>query len=891
MGLFSSKKKVYVSSSMYNLAGDIENRVQFLPTVIASKVIAHNNASMGETIQDALIKGTGIRYRSFARWARNQGYNNQLGLQSARINVGANIDHDVLAASIVPGAGFEVAIQTAEVGLADYGFWVDQWMLENHPSEVDESYEIDFDELTNTITMTFASDGRVYSFQPVNFDPQAQYLYFSYMLTQGQIPGPIEEGAEVIVSDPDDLPDVSDWDVVSHVVTPVSLSMNDVKTTVVSYSDGRPNETSTVNTPHTESADNVTTMYTKLVHNGMSFLGSKVTDTMYYTTIKDVVGTVTNTTTTSSNETLPGGVIKTTTVTNAVQSVGHTYSYKEDEQEITVSSWTPLKVVIYKKGDGNPAYDAMFDTPQNMGEFFPFIPVRIWNNFISEEYMPDQLPWNKKAVKRVFDKKFSFLVDQLESSESLGDIDFAYCVFGTSLNTKENAARKYIYKFFQLLNQYGQTGDAEYQAWKIKWQQENLKQERWVEWRDAQSNPLDPLFGTDEPPRATYPDAPYRRLTCRSDQFNFNMNLNYTSITESIIPGLGKPGAKVGNTWFTVADASTYKEILISGGITGDREFNDNTILMYWQDKADSYRVMAVSGLWHNYMIYGGKGVDIHGPDALNDPEESGFIIPLHEGVFRSMSLKDATQMGTAAGYMVLNSYQVVKQKWYSSTWFKVVLIVAVIIITIVTWGGAAPAGAGVLGTAASVGASIGLAGTAAIIAGAAINALAGMLIAQLIMQASVALLGPEVGAIVGAIAGVAALSMGTSLANGGTAMQGLQNMTSAVNLTKATVAAGKGYSVAVQGKIDEIQDKIEKLQTDYKDKMMEVYNAWSENLGFNKATIDISALSESARVDYVYENLETFMQRTLMTGTDIADITNGLISSFTDASISTQLP
>lgn len=889
MGLFSSKKKVSVSSTSYNLAGDINDRINFLPTTIATKVLSHNEASMGEAIQDALFHGTGMRYRGFARWARNQGYNDQLQMQSARINVGSNIDNDALAASIIPGAGQTVHIQTSEVGLADYGFWADRWMLENHPSEVDDQYEIDFSELTNTITMTF-TDGRVYSFQPVGFDPLAQYLYFSYVLTSGETPGEVEIGPEIVVAGSSEWPNMSTWTLLSSTATPVVLDAVDKKTTTVSYSDGRPDEVIVEETPHVINSANELSYYTKREDHGLDLTGSRVMATLHYTSLIKTAKLVTTTTDTSSSEVLPGGVTKTTTVSNAVQSGGYGYSYREDEQDLLISSWSPMTAVIYQKGTGNAVYDAMFDVPAAMGEFFPFIPVRMWNNFISEEYMPEQLPWNKKACKRVFDKKFSFLVDQLASSESIGDIDFAYCVFGTALNTKENAARKYIFRFFQYVNTYGTGGDAEYQAWRVKWQAAANQQAKWVEWRDAQSNPLDPLFGKPEPSRASYPATPYRKIQCRSEKFNFNMNIMYTGIEETVYPGEFKPGAKQGEVEFTVADETTYKEYLVSSGIVSDREFTGNTIFMKWQEKGQ-YRQLAVSGLWHNYMIYGGKGVDIHGPDAIRDPEESGFLIPLHEGVFRSMNLKDATQMGNAAAYMVLNCYQVTKQKWYQSTWFKIVLIVAVIVITIVTWGGAAPAGAGVLGTAASVGTAIGLAGTAAIIAGAAINALAGMLIAQLIMQASTALLGPELGAIVGAIAGVAALSMGTSLANGGTAMQGLQNMTSAVNLTKATVAASNGYASAIQGKIDDVANKIEQLQQDYKKEMTAIYTAWSENLGFNKATIDITALTESARVDYVYEKLETFMQRTLMTGSDIAAITNGLIGSFTEANLSNPLP
>ena len=71
--------------------------------------------------------------------------------------------------------------------------------------------------------------------------------------------------------------------------------------------------------------------------------------------------------------------------------------------------------------------------------------------------------------------------------------------------------------------------------------------------------------------------------------------------------------------------------------------------------------------------------MDISAKEALEDVEESGFIIPLHEGVYRAMGLKDSTQMATACSFMVFNCYQVVKKKWYQTGIFKIILVVILI--------------------------------------------------------------------------------------------------------------------------------------------------------------------------------------------------------------------
>lgn len=890
MGLFSSKKKITVGSTMYNLAGAIEDRVQYLPTTINTKIIAGTASSVGEVIQSSLIKGPGMRMRSYARWARNSGYITAIGMQQGRLSFGNNVDSEDIAATIPHAPDEDVVVQTAEIGPADYGFWADQWMLDNHPTQISDDYEVDMDEQTNTIKILFGG-AVTYTFNPVGFDPDSSYLYFSYMTVKRNNSGPLIPGTETPVDSEADLPDTSDYTLISSTSTPLSEDLVDEELTEITYSDSTPPESSTVTTPHTDSYTDVENVYEKVTFSGSNASGSALLSLRSLQTnfkrgyIKTVV------TVEETSEDIGGGVIKTTKVTTTTQSIDFNWSYRQDTQEIVLSEWSTMKVVIYKEGTGNLTYDAMFLADANMGTFLPFVPLRKWNTFIGPDYEPDTYAWTTKAVKRSMDKKIGFVIDQLKDNDSIGDIDFAYLSYGVSLNTKEKASMKYIYKLFQMLNDMGAGGDAQHAEWLTRWNLANTLQLAWAAWKTAQGNPADPLYGTPEPPQAAYPAQPTKQLQVFSNSTNYNMIINWMGIVEETnLPGLGQVGAKVGDLWFTKDGEDLFPEILISRGKVDDRVLRVDAVSLYWQDSADSHRRIAISGLKHINTIYKGKSVQIGAHAALDDPEESGFIVPLHEGVLRAMSLKDSTQMSTACSYMILNYYQVVKQKWYQSSWFKIVLIVVVIVITIVSVGTGA-ASAGVLGTAASVGAAIGLAGTAAIIAGAAINAIAGMLIAQLIMRASVALFGPEVGAIVGAVASVATLSMGTSLATGGTAMGGLQSMGSAVNLLKVTMAAGDGLAKAQANKLEEVNRGMLELQENYKEEMMAFYNAWTENLGFNKSTIDISELTESARVDHVYEQLENFLTRTLLTGSEIAGATNGLIGAFSEVSINTQLP
>ena len=82
MGFFGSKTKYYVSSTVYNLMGDNE-WVAFLKTTVIHAVLG--GTPIGETITKSLLQGSGIRIRSFLRWANGDtgGYRDYMGVTSS----------------------------------------------------------------------------------------------------------------------------------------------------------------------------------------------------------------------------------------------------------------------------------------------------------------------------------------------------------------------------------------------------------------------------------------------------------------------------------------------------------------------------------------------------------------------------------------------------------------------------------------------------------------------------------------------------------------------------------------------------------------------------------------------------------------------------------------
>ena len=881
MGFFTGSKKTYVSSVVYNLAGDETARQNYLKSTIIGNIVGNDNFSITDTLASVYQKGPGITLRNWEYRAQTN-YIPIIGQVSGQITALASVDISVVTAAIPHGSGQTVVVQSASLDKADYTYWADQYMQDNYPDLLDTDWTVDIDESTEVITITFA-DSTIKQFTPTNYDPAGLYLYASYTLntvTQGDT----VTGDTVTLSKDQTFPDVSSWTQVSSESSQKTIDLTTSVETKVSYSDGREGSDTTTTSTSTGSYTESHGVYTKKSYKGTNESGATYSelDTQY----QDQTGSAVDNTPTSqtTTETLSDGTVKTTVVMTTTQSVSVNKSYRIDTQNVDITSFGNAETFIYKKGSGNSSLDALFSADTSVGNYFPFIPFRIKSQFISESTYPTVYAASKKAFKQAVNGDYDDIMSKIADNADIGKIQFVYNVFGVSLNVLDNSCKKYVYKFFQMILQTQDFGTDDYDTWKTEWASADASQTAWNTWYAAQSDPTNSLYGTTEPTRISYPVLPVQSVRIASDNnkvMDFDMKINWSSIKETTGTGVLDSTKKVGELWFEVGVSDSFNQTLVDGTKTTTTTVDVDAITLNWQDSSNTYRQLKIYGLQHQNFIYNGKSVDISGKDALNDSDESGFIIPLNTAVYRAMSVMDSTQMATACCFLVFNCYKVVKTKWYQTGLFKIILVIVIIVISYFTFG----AGSTLMGPAMAMGESLGLTGLTAAIVGAIANMALGMIVAKIITPVSDAIFGKKIGDLIGSIASAIVVEGITSVMQGGDFFSAFENI-NASTLISYTEQGVKAFASYEQMDVQDVINKSNQLLSQEDSEGKSITQKIIDEFGLGTVTLDPLQIADVGGDANMSESADTFLQRSLLTGTDIATITNSLVQNFADITL-----
>lgn len=875
-GWFEGKKTTYVSSVAYNLAGDVKDRSNFLKTLTLSHTLANTKETRTRKFLDSYLGGPGINLRRFGQWAEASGYAAAIGTSNSRITVLSEIDTTALANVLSTQFGKPVYVNDVDTGIANYFKWALQYVLRNHPTRYNENWVSDFDEATQEVVLTFPNTAPI-RFSPVGYDHAGQYLY-ALMTEEIDASSSSSIGSWLLGTGPSKV----GYTKVS--LTTASETVNTVSSATITRTvAGSDPVVSTLDTPVSRTISLTSSVYVKnstLPDAASSLVIGMVTDGISNRQryeIKEV---------TTSDTIVQGDVITAVVRVDRVPQI--ITEYQLSKVITRPKAWDSEQLFIYRRGTGNAALDALFVDATTTGTFFPVVPVRVQNRFVQAG---DGLyPWVEKATRRATNTSFDKLVSMIGSNASLKDIDFAYLVFGVSLNTPENAAKRYIYEFFSKAGL--GAGEAALSDFWTNYYAALAGWDAWVTWytqyRHVAPQYRSPGISYEEPYRPSMPILPTQTVVISSAQ-NYSVSISFSGVSETIHSGKYLPTAKIND--LRIYSGPSTSLMNYSGG--GDGLFflfeaaTFETVIIEWQIDENTFKRLRVSNPVHRNYVYDGKTITITAGQALSSGSESGFIIPLQDDAIRSMPIPVSTQLATACSYIVFNCYQTVKQEWYETDFFRIILVVAVIVISVYSGGTGAATSGGLLGSNAAIGATLGFAGTTAIVVGAIANAIVGMIVNQIITRLSTQIFGEKFGEIIGAITSIVVLSIGSEMSSGKSLSASFGKMMSAENLTKLTVATVNGITDYVKATTAGIAEETAQVTADYEKESKAIAEKYAEEFGLGNG-VDVGAVSNVLRSQL--EKPETFLSRTLLNGTEIADMSLSMLDNFTELSLNTSL-
>lgn len=790
MGIFSSKKKIYVDSVTYNLSGDYVDRMNYLPTVTVGAALGSgSSAYIGESNTKSLINGPYKNQISLLKWARNHYAE---AIPRAVLGGDTILNSPNILTYLTEKYGGVIIPKNSTAALTDITFWGKQYALK----------------------------------------------------TYGEI------------SDDDWVADIYESD--SNKITKMSFIYKDTTTVIVDIDDCYKN-----------------TLYAYL---------------QYYTTIPQEI-----------DKTDSDGNVLLDANGNAIKET----IYVNDK----------LYLDIYKFGSGNYLLDSIRPSENERSKsFMPFMPIRINNKFISD--MPHNQYYDKvkKYYKKATGKKLDNFIKQLSENKNLKDIDYAYVVYGVAINTKRTSCKKYLFEFFDYLHSLEGKLKESFSEWKTKVEKNNHAIEVLYENKNTSGSKnktseeilaemeLYKDIGVSSEPPANYLDLSTNWLSN-----DYRLTLQWSGVSTSILSGKDNPKKTVGEIWvensggislskrleniFGDNRAIKIKHVVKEKVNTGEHSTTTKTKIetetlnvpiftIYKQVSKDHAICYDVLGLAQTNHVYKGKVVSIDSNTAMNDKDECSLLVPMHLNVLKKLSLKHRCQVCTENMYIIFNCYVVKKIKWYQKGIFKI-LIGIVLAIASVIFAPAGTLGIGILGSNLAIGSALGI-GTSVMvtaIVGAVVNTIAAMVISTILTNVLGKLFKGTFGAIFGAIFGLLMGSIG-SLFNGMNITTFLGQIFNPKNILNLTQAVMKAVGGIMQNSMQNMQQKMQNMTDEYTRKTDEVNQKMAALKGTN-GIIDTSVLSSGTSDNIILnESRDTFLQRTLLTLCDIAELDKAHITS-----------
>ena len=900
---FQEEKVINVASQTYNLAGPYATRPEYLKSTVIRAVL-QNSPSVGRSVVDGQIEGPWFSLKRFYRWAEDHFPEGKISGQISNkilLNAGQIVSAQNLVSA---GVGQSVQIDIAFIDKAEGFFFAERYILDEHPELYETEWVADWDAPNNRLKIIYENTDIEYVTLP-DYVQGDDYLYVYYSILNDENATAWVAGD--LVTDLSTAPDLSAADPVwvreSFDETLVTVTLTETVET-----EDRTTDPATITSEDTDVDEDVTDsveVLARSIFNGavdgvVSRTEERLTIWKKHRVVSDV----------SSEDFLeypppedppldpapPPTVDE--TVTTTTESIEVYYETQVETRTVTQLETAEKKMFIYKMGSGNATLDAMRVAGSSYSDFFPIIPLRYYNQPIDNGNFGAQYDQFKKAYRRSMSQNIDGILDEIAANPSIADIDHAFMVFGVEANIQSREGKRYIYEFLATLMDQQVSDETDIAAF--------ASATSYTDWIALHNNWLyngGAAAGTPPPTYQSYPIPNISTIGISSVNpsidFPYDVVISWMAIAESTHVGvkttendfLWEVMPSVPDPSFIDSASAGFQDGYLPPGVGSFRTSPNNIphVRLYWQVNATSYKQLDIYGMQHTNYIYQGKSVGSSLGAAISQGSEvSGFVFPLHLGTMEKLPVVWRNELTAQNKLIVFNSYVVDIVTWWERGVFQILFAILLIVIVPVAIGG----GAGLLGANATIGASLGFTGTAALVAGAAANAIAAIALTTALTSVANSLFGEKWGAVIAAVVSFLVGNMAANFQNTGNFALNWGQLMRADNLLKFTEVIQKSAAGYAQAEIAEIQEQMMEDQKLFDEESKDILQRLLD-LGYSGVLIDPLMFIQEDQPDestsVALESRETFLRRTLLTGSDIAELTMSLISDFPN--LSTSLP
>jgi hypothetical protein len=840
MGLFSSSTKVYVASTAYNMAGEEDSRINYLKSTVARGVLT-NVPSIADSLVESQLHGPIMAQRGFFRWSNNHYPEGQVSGSTTNRQLLTETHGETIKSFIPTPVEGVIEVSMAFIDNAEISIFAERYFLANRFDLYQSDWYSDYDDTTDKMKIIY-EDLSEELITVSDFKARSDYLYAYYSTVSEKVYAtPVTDDKVLNLTAEPDLSGADPvWAQDSYVPETIVETLTTTITTVDHTTD--PDTESISSSTADVSVDDALGVHSRLTDMGYTDSSQETTlhEDQELTIWKKHRIIVVDTVDVSDPD---------QTVTTSEEQIEEYWETQLWSQEIRQEVARKDDMFIYEMGSGNTDLDSLQVTPAAVPEFYPFIPLRYNNKAIDHADFASVYAGHTEAYNRATGGELVEILASIEDNPSIGDIDHAYVTFGIELNTEEREGRRYIYEFMKTLIQY---------------QNDANTGSRQITKLDLNSTHINTTI-------------------------KYNTSIEWESITESFGVGQGKTGAVVNDIWWVDIDATPGAPASVQGFLQGPINMGysgGSYSRLYWQVSDNVYSYLDVIGMTHINRIYQGKSVQITTKVALEDPDMSGFVVPMHYPTIQNMPLSWSNELANSNRIIILNSYQVVKTKWYQKSIFRIIFSIILVVIGGFIFGPAI----GLLGANAAVGVTLGFtAGSlAAVIAGAVANAIAAIVLTQVISTVSVEVFGEKWGKLIAAIVTVMVGNMASSYQQTGSFSMDWGKFMRVDNLIGMTDSVATGVTGYANSKISGIESDMVEATEEYEDDVQSILERMDE-LGYSGVDLDPLMFLQQDNLDnrnVTSEPSEIFLRRTLLTGSDIAEMTHALINDFVDISL-----